>query len=182
VSDAADRYGRVADRFSALLAGTPPGAWANPSPCPEWTAHGVAQHVVDTHRRVLTRLTGGDPTPPDTDEDLAASWQVESAAVRSALADPVRAGTPVESFGGQQPFEDLAGTLLCADTLIHSWDLARATGQDDRLDPAAVEAALAFLEPNDAMLRRPGGFGPKVDAPDGADPQTRLLCFVGRQP
>lgn len=182
MTDVADRYARIADRFGALLAGTPPGAWGRPSPCPEWTAHGVARHVVDTHRRVLTRLTGGDPTPPDSDEDLAASWQVESAAVRSALADPARAGTQVDSFGSQQPFEDLVGTLLCADTLIHSWDLARATGQDERLDPPGVEAALTFLEPNDAMLRRPGGFGPRVDAPEGADAQTRLLCFVGRQP
>jgi len=182
VSEVADRYGRIADRFTALLQGCPPGAWSNPSPCPEWSAHGVAQHVVDTHRRVLTRLTGGDPTPPDTDEDLAASWEVESAAVRAALADPERAATPVDSFGSTQPFEDLIGTLLCADTVIHTWDLARATGQDDRLDPAAVAAAQAFLEPNDAMLRRPGGFGPKVEPPDGADAQTRLLCFVGRRP
>jgi uncharacterized protein (TIGR03086 family) len=182
VSEVADRYGRIADHFTALIDGCPPGAWSNASPCPEWTAHGVAKHVVETHRRVLTRLTGGDPTPPDTDEDLRASWEVESSAVRAILADPDRAGTKVASMGGEQPFEQVVGTLLCADTLIHSWDLARATGQDERLDADAVAAARAFLEPNDAMLRSPGGFGPKVEAPAGADDQTHLLCFVGRRP
>ncbi|GAC1440913.1 MAG: maleylpyruvate isomerase family mycothiol-dependent enzyme [Mycobacteriales bacterium] len=182
MTEVADRYARVADRFTAVLRGCPSGGWNHPSPCPDWTAHGVAQHVVDTHRRVLTRLTGGDPTPPDTDADLSASWQVESSAIRSILGDAERAATPVQSMTGQQPFEQVVGTLLCADTLIHTWDLARATGQDERLDTGAVTSALEFLQPNDDMLRAPGGMGPKVEPPAGADEQTRLLCFVGRRP
>jgi uncharacterized protein (TIGR03086 family) len=182
VSEIAERYGRVADGVTRLVDGCPPGAWSNPSPCEGWTAHDVARHVVTTHRSILTRLSGGDPSPPDSDEDLAAAWQVESGAVRAALADPDRSATSVTSMGGEQPFAELVGTLLCADTVIHSWDLARATGQDERLDPAAVEAARAFLEPNDAMLRVPGGFGPKVAPPAAADPQTLLLSFVGRRP
>lgn len=184
MTPAAKRYGRVADGFTARLEGVRAGSWTAATPCEQWTAHQLAAHVVETHRRLLTRLTGGDPTPPDSDEDLAAAWSVESSAITAALADPERAGTPVPSMGGeqQQPFVDLVGTLLCAETLLHTWDLARATDQDDRLDPEAVEAALAFLEPHDAMLRRPGGFGPRVDAPERADAQTRLLCFVGRRP
>jgi uncharacterized protein (TIGR03086 family) len=181
VTEVADRYGRIADGFTARIEGVPPGAWTKQSPCPDWTAHDVAKHVVDTTRRLLTRLTGGDPTPPDSYEDLAAAWRVESEGVRAALADPDRARNPVKGMGGEQPFEDLIGGVMCADTLIHTWDLARATGQDDRLDPAAVAAALAFLEPNDAMLRVPGGFGPRVDPPAGADEQTRVLAFVGRR-
>lgn len=181
-SEVGDRYGRIADGFTAALEGCPPGAWSNASPCEEWTAHGVAKHVVETHRRILTRLTGGDPSPPDTDEDLAASWQVESSAIRAALADADRAATPVKGMAGEQPFEQLVGGVLCADTLIHTWDLARATGQDERLDSGAVSTALTFLTPNDDMLRVPGGMGPKVEPPPGADEQTRLLCFVGRQP
>jgi uncharacterized protein (TIGR03086 family) len=181
VSDAAARFGRVADGFTARLEAVPPGAWSSPSPCPDWTAHEVAKHVVDTTRRVLTRLTGGDPTPPDSTEDLAAAWRVESDAVKAALADPDRAATMVRGMGGEQPWQDLVGTMLCADVLIHTWDLARATGQDDRLDPAAIAAAQAFLEPNDDMLRVPGGFGPKLEPPAGADEQARFLAFVGRQ-
>jgi uncharacterized protein (TIGR03086 family) len=180
-SEVAERYGRIADGFTARLQGVPPGAWSNASPCPDWTAHDVAKHVVDTTRRLLTRLTGGDPTAPDSDEDLLAAWQVESEAVRAALADPERAKAEVRSMAGTQPFETLVGGVMCADTLIHTWDLARATGQDDRLDPDGITAALAFLEPNDAMLRVPGGFGPAIDPPPGADDQTRLLAFVGRQ-
>jgi uncharacterized protein (TIGR03086 family) len=182
VSEVAERYARIADAFGARLASVPPGTWTSASPCEGWTAHDVAKHVVDTHRRILTRLAGGDPTPPDTDEDLAAAWAVESEAVRTALADPDRAATEVKGLGGTQPFEELVGGVLCADTLLHTWDLARATGQDERLDAPSVEAAHAFLLPNDEMLRVPGGFGPRVEPPADADAQTRLLCFVGRRP
>lgn len=182
MTEVTDRYARIVEGFTARINGCPPGAWGSPSPCEDWSAADVVRHVVDTHRRMLTRLSGGDPTPPDSDEDLPAAWRVESAAVLAALTDPERAATHIDGMGGRQPFEDVAGTLLCADTLIHTWDLARATGQDERLDAPAVTAATTFLEPNDAMLRRPGGFAPAVEAPSDADEQTRFLCFVGRRP
>lgn len=182
MSEIAQRWTRIADAFTARLEGVPPGAWTNQSPCTEWTAHDVAKHVVDVTRMLLTRATGGDPTPPDSDEDLLAAWKVESDAVKAALADPDRAKTEVTGMGGTQPFEQLAGDVMCADTLIHTWDLARATGQDDRLDAEGVAAAMAFLEPNDELLRSPGGMGPKIDPPADADDQTRLLSFVGRRP
>ena len=178
---AQERYGRAADGFATALRGVGQAAWTAASPCEGWTARDVAAHVIETHRRILTRLHGGDPTPPDSTQDLVAAWEVESDAVRSALADPERADTQVQGMGGEQPFSELAGTLLAADTLIHTWDLARATGQDERLDAAATTAAQEFLEPNDDMLRTPGGFGPKLEAPADADAQTRFLAFVGRQ-
>ncbi len=62
----------------------------------------------------------------------------------------------------------------------HTWDLARATGQDERLDPEGVSTALTFLVPIDEAIRRPGGFAAKIDPPAGADEQTRLLNFCGR--
>jgi uncharacterized protein (TIGR03086 family) len=181
MSDIAARYGRIADAFTARVEAVPSGAWGKQSPCPDWTAHDVATHVVDTTRKLLTRLTGGDPTPPDSNDDVAAAWKVESEAVKAALADPEKAKTEVKGMGGTQPFEELVGGVMSADTLIHTWDLARATGQDDRLDPDGMKAAHAFLEPNDEMLRVPGGFGAKLDPPGDADEQTRFLAFVGRQ-
>lgn len=99
----------------------------------------------------------------------------------AALADQARASTVVGGMFGEQPWEQVVSRLLCADTLIHTWDLARATGQDDRLDDAAVAAATEFLPPLDDAIRRPEGFGPKIEAPQGADAQTTLLAFVGRR-
>lgn len=71
---------------------------------------------------------------------------------------------------------------MSGDTLFHAWDLARATGQDENLDPAACEHVLTVLGPLDAGIRGPGWFADKIEPPAGADPQTRLLCFGGRRP
>ena len=76
----------------------------------------------------------------------------------------------------------LVGRLLCADTLVHTWDLAGATGQDERLDPDGVARAIEFLTPIDEAMRGPRGFAPKITPPAGADEQTKLLNFCGRAP
>ena len=81
---------------------------------------------------------------------------------------------------GEQTFESLVGRLVCTDTLIHTWDLARATGQDETLDPGAVAKAMESLGPMDEAIRRPGGFGAKISPAPGADAQRQFLNFCGR--
>jgi len=180
VSETSDRYARVADGFSARLQGVAPGAWSDPTPCPDWTVRVLAAHVVGTQRRVLATLHGTEADDVDVDGDLAAQWRAASAAVRQALDDESLASKTMSGMFGEQTFESLVGRLVCADTLIHTWDLARATGQDEQLDPDAVSKARAFLAPLDEAIRRPGGFGPKIDTPSDADEQTALLHFCGR--
>jgi uncharacterized protein (TIGR03086 family) len=68
-----------------------------------------------------------------------------------------------------------------SDLLVHTWDLARAIGANDRLPPEACTLALHNLEPIDALLRSPGFYGPKLEPSDGADVQDRLLAFLGRR-
>ncbi len=63
---------------------------------------------------------------------------------------------------------------------MHTWDLARATGQDERLDPGLCAELLAGMEPMEDVIRSSGQYGPKVEVPDDADPQTKLLGFIGR--
>ncbi|MGW0432888.1 hypothetical protein ACWDV4_10125 [Micromonospora sp. NPDC003197] len=61
-------------------------------------------------------------------------------------------------------------------------DLARATGQDDRLDADFCALLLAGMEAAEDMLRSSGQYGPRVPTPADADAQTRLLGFIGRDP
>ena len=65
---------------------------------------------------------------------------------------------------------------------MHTWDLARATGQDETLDAETCAAMLAGMEPMDEVLRASGQYGPRVEVPDDADPQTKLIGFIGRDP
>jgi len=114
------------------------------------------------------------------DDDRIECFAAARREVTAALEDPAQAARTISGMFGEQSFESLVSRLLCADTLIHSWDLARATGQDEDLDPVAVQQAMEFLGPIDEAIRRPGGFGPKIEPPPEADPQTKLLNFAGR--
>ena len=180
MSEASPRYRAVAEGFTARLGNLPPGSWSAPTPCPDWTVRDLVAHVVMTHRRVLARLDGTDAAEVEPDGDLLREWLGASGAVLDALDDPARASKVLGGMFGEQPFEDVVGRLVCADTLVHTWDLARATGQDEQLDADAVAKAAAFLGPLDDAIRRPGGFAPKVEPSPDADEQTRLLNFCGR--
>jgi uncharacterized protein (TIGR03086 family) len=175
-----ERYQSVADGFSLRLAGVGADQWSLPTPCTDWTVLDLAAHVIATHRGVLCNLEGGKPDEVDKESDLTPQWERASQGIIDALADETKAGTTVGGMFGEQTFESLVGRLLCTDTLVHSWDLARATGQDEQLDLAAVAASAAFLTPIDEAIRAPGGFAPKIDPPGAADEQTRFLCFCGR--
>jgi hypothetical protein len=73
--------------------------------------------------------------------------------------------------------------LCVGDILVHTWDLARATGLDESLDPAEVHGLLVGMEPIDEILRASGHYGTgRFPVPDDADEQTRLIAFTGRDP
>ena len=74
------------------------------------------------------------------------------------------------------------GMIMLGDVVIHTWDLARATGLDETLDGPIVSEMLVGMLPMDEMLRQSGQYGPRVHAPDNADVQTKLLAFIGRTP
>ena len=59
---------------------------------------------------------------------------------------------------------------------MHTWDLARATGQDDRLDPQTCADLLAGMEPIEELLRSSGQYGAAGAGAGDADVQTRLLA------
>ncbi|MEW2166466.1 hypothetical protein AB0912_26230 [Streptomyces sp. NPDC007084] len=65
---------------------------------------------------------------------------------------------------------------------VHAWDLARASGQDEALDPGGCARLLDGMLPLDQVLRESGQYGPRVEVPGSAGAQTRLLAFIGRTP
>jgi uncharacterized protein (TIGR03086 family) len=69
---------------------------------------------------------------------------------------------------------------MTGELTIHNWDLARALGVDETLDPEAVHTTYIAMKQHSDALRRPGVLGPQVKAPDDSDEQTQLLAFTGR--
>lgn len=64
---------------------------------------------------------------------------------------------------------------------MHTWDLSRGIGADDRLPDGLVEFALKEVMPYADGLAASGLFAAPLDVPAGANAQTRLLALVGRK-
>ncbi|MGH3664748.1 MAG: TIGR03086 family metal-binding protein, partial [Egibacteraceae bacterium] len=62
------------------------------------------------------------------------------------------------------------------------WDLARATGGDEGLDPELVAACAEWFDDNEAVYRQSGAVGAATEVDADADPQARLLARFGRRP
>ena len=125
------------------------------------------------------RLASG----PSVDDDPVAAWQVHAAGVQQLLDDPAYAGRVLSNpHIGDVPLPDAVDRFYTADVFMHTWDLARATGQDETLDAETCAAMLAGMEPMDEMLRSSGQYGPRVEVADDADAQTKLIGFIGRDP
>ena len=178
MTDISDRFDNLASDFDARVQGTTD--WSATSPCEGWTARDVAVHVTNNFLGLVAGANGTESTTVAADEDVTAAWTDARAALQAVLVDPSKAAATVQSPFGPMPIEQMVGRIICADVLIHTWDLARATGQDESLNAEAVEGTYSGLKPMDAMIRQPGIFGPKVTPPAGADAQTELLCFLGR--
>jgi uncharacterized protein (TIGR03086 family) len=178
------RYGRVGGRFTEVVRGVPSGGWDLPAPCAGWVARDVVRHLVDWFPPFL-HAGAGIELPPgrSVDSDPVGAWEDMNRAVEALLDSPESRARPFSHpQAGDHPLERAIGMFLLGDVLVHTWDLARATGQDEVLDPDEVAGMLAGMEPMDAALRASGHFGARVDVPPDADEQTRLIAFTGRQP
>lgn len=184
MSEMADRYRTVAGAFTERVAGVPADAWSNDAPPEGWDARDVVRHLLEWVPGLLSsgsdvELTDG----PSVDDDPLGAWTTMSDAIQAVLDDPaVSERRFSHPKAGDHPLDQAIGMFVMGDVLLHTWDLARATGQDETLDPAEVVAMYEGMLPIDEMLRQSGQYGPKVEVPDDADVQTKLIAFVGRQP
>ena len=180
-TEPAERHRAMAADFSARVRGATD--WDAPAPVPGWRARDVVAHLVEWFPPFLESATGIElERGPSPHADPVAAWQVHTDAVQRLLDGP-QAATPFRHpMVGEMPLPEAVDRFYTKDVFMHTWDLARATGQDERLDPETCEVLLAGMEPIEAMMRGSGQYGPRVPVPDDADAQTRLLGFIGRDP
>jgi uncharacterized protein (TIGR03086 family) len=179
----AERYRKVAGRFTQRANEVPDGAWDDPAPCEGWVARDVVRHLVEWIPGFFEGSGLEFPEGPSADEDPARAWRALDETLQAALDDPGVAGREFDHpRAGHHRIDEAIATFCVGDILVHTWDLARATGLDETLDAIEVHQMVEAMEPMDDLLRQSGQYGPRVEVPDGADEQTRLIAFTGRQP
>ena len=173
----AERHRAIAAAFGERVRGT--RDWDAPAPVEGWTARSVVDHLTSWFPGFLA--SGAGIELPATDPDPVVAWQAQTDAVQALIEDP--AGRVLSNpHIGEVPLDEAIDRFYTADVFMHTWDLARATGQDATLDPDRCAAMLAGSEPYEDAMRQSGQYGPRVPVPDDADPQTKLIAFIGRDP
>jgi uncharacterized protein (TIGR03086 family) len=159
--------------------------WHSQSPCREWDARGVLEHVIGFHDVLLLRPLGAKPQRPK--DDPVGRWTVTLKALdglfrRPGLFDGVVDVPPVGNNPPTQVDAARLVPLLSLDVLIHTWDLARAAGHEVALDPQLCDVFLRGLPTDETALTKTGMYdGPRA-APADSDAQTKLLARLGRDP
>jgi uncharacterized protein (TIGR03086 family) len=179
MSSTLERYDVAVDEFRRRLEALDADDLDRPTPCEGWRVVDVADHAVRVLEDVAALV---EPVAArDGAATLASRFDAASSDLRRKVADPATGGAQVASPFGEMALKQLVSSVVVHDLLVHAWDVARATGRDERLDGELVAHTYAQMLPFDEFLRG-HGFADKVQAPKGADDQTALLCFLGRRP
>lgn len=177
--DPAARHEAVAGAFGHLVGGT--RDWSAPAPVAGWTARDVVGHLVGWFPGFLAG-GGVDLAPgPAVEDDPVAAWQHQADGVRALLEE--RGEEPfTHPRAGIHRLADAIDRFYTADVFMHSWDLARATGQHIDLDEDFAAALLAGMRQMEEVLRGSGQYGPPVPVAADASIVEVLMGFIGRDP
>jgi uncharacterized protein (TIGR03086 family) len=174
------------DAFTRRVDPLPPESWRWATPCADWDVRALVNHVVGENRWVPPLLGGatvadvGSALDGDLlGDDPVAAWHESVGPALEAIGATPLDSTVHLSFG-DFPAEEYLWQLT-ADALVHAWDLARATGQDEALPAEVVEGCARWFDGVEEAYRAAGAIGPAVVI-DGADPASALLGRFGRNP
>jgi uncharacterized protein (TIGR03086 family) len=162
------------------------------TPCPKYDVAALIDHLVGAGYRAAALGRGqappaGDDFPHVELEDAPDDLRRAAGEAAIAWADD----SALSSWTTMPWGEEYSGTALVAMYLAelsaHAWDLARATGQLERLDKSlavpALEGARLMIKPASRNRVEPGvPFGSEVMSPSDADDWERLVAFMGRDP
>jgi uncharacterized protein (TIGR03086 family) len=179
--DAVALYRAATDRAIEVVEAVRPEQLRSPTPCTEWTVQQLIGHLIDGTQYLVSAAEGGEAA--QRSRVPGGDYRQRVAGVLAALQAPgALERTCISPLGFEWPVaQAVAGTFM--DVLIHTWDLARATGQDEKLDPQLVDACSAMFLPDMPERGREAGiFGPAVDVGTDASAQDRLLAAMGRRP
>jgi uncharacterized protein (TIGR03086 family) len=170
---------RAQEVFSGVLAHVRPDHLDAPTPCDEWTVHGLIDHVIGGNERVPIRA-GLRTEPPARPVELSEAHQTAAAAAQEVFAAPDGMTATFALSIGEVPGSAFI-RMRTTDALVHAWDLAMATGQPTDLDPELAAHVLSGARQNiTAAWRGPRMFGHAQPCDEDRPPCDQLAAFLGR--
>ena len=180
-------FQRAQAQFTDRVDAVAPDQWEDEA-LPGWTVADLVAHLV-SEQLWVPPLLAGEPAvegrfPEATDDllgdDPFTGWESAADGALSAFAEDDALKRTVHLSRGPTPASDYIKEMT-ADLVVHSYDLAAATGGDTDLDGELVTAALVYAErlPEDGV---PDTFDPPLDVSPSATPLVRLLARFGRRP
>jgi uncharacterized protein (TIGR03086 family) len=179
---------RACEWFAGVVGLVRPEQWTAPTPCREWDVRTLVNHVVGENLWTVPLMAGRTIAEVgDRFEGDLLGPHPASAAERAAADAVVAVGEAgvmtrtVHLSCGDESGEEYARQLL-TDNLVHGWELARAIGAADRMDPELVTAVADWYAGREELYRGAGLIADRPETVHSADPQARLLAAFGRDP
>jgi uncharacterized protein (TIGR03086 family) len=162
--------------------------WSRPTPCDAWDVRALVNHFIGGNRRYLMLLRGASAAEVDATRtvdhigtDPVDSFTSTAPTLLAAFAEDGAMARIGHHPNGDRTGAELA-QLRVLDVAVHAWDLARAIGADEQLDPDLVDFALTCTVHIES-LRQQGRFAAPIDDDVAASStQHRLLMLTGRDP
>lgn len=196
-------FARAVELGGTVIANTRPDQLDLPTPCTEMDVRALLGHLVTVLQRVAAGGRGDDPeTWPEAvtgvvDDAWPAAWYAAAHEVQAAWTDAAVLTREVRLPWDTMVGADVLGMFL-NEVTVHTWDLARATGQEPDWDDEVVAAAFTAIraimpaegrtelyesyerELPPGMWKEP--FALAVEVADDAPVIDRLVAWNGRRP
>ncbi|WP_433661613.1 TIGR03086 family metal-binding protein [Nocardia sp. CA-128927] len=164
---------------------------SKPTPCAEWTLHGLLTHMIAQHYGFAAASRGdGDPVlwkVRALGADPVQSYRDAAEHVIEAFAEPgvLDRKFPLAEFSADYEFSGAqAVSFHFIDYVVHSWDVAKTLGLTVQFDDELIEAVFPVAQavPGGDIRLAPGAaFGPEV-AWSSADRLDQIVAMLGRSP
>lgn len=189
------RFVAAASGFARRLRLVGIGQWTEPTPCTDWDVRALVNHVAAANLNYVRLLRGATAADflRSRDEDALGddplrAFLSSADGCAAAYSEPGALDRVVDHPAGKLPGRQ-ALAVRTTDTVIHTWDLARAIGADDALDPALLDwicrdireiyAGMAET-PVSAQTTHRFYAAPAGELRTGASAQDRLVHLFGR--
>ncbi len=175
-----DLYSAAVKGPRETIGGVKSSQLGDSTPCSEWNVQALMEHIVGGTGMVSGSLSGAGPQPAPQGTSHAAAFDAGAAKVLDLANAPGVLEKTIPSPMGDMPGGQLLSAMFM-DTLIHGWDLAKATGQSTDMPADLAETCYAMFGPMADEWRKMGVFDPRVEVAEDASTQVKLLGALGRR-